>query len=137
KNQVNLWVYLAFGKEECEKKMKVIAESYPDEATLKKAYRHLQRVSQNGVLNVAHALDEWRRAGFADMSLQAALQIFEELSLTFLVDQGTLVRLADSPEKRSLEESSTYCYARLQRESFEQWSRWLLTSPSPEVARKL
>lgn len=132
-----LWVYLAFGRQESARKVALVSESYPDDSLLRNAYRHLQAMANNGVVRLAHALEQWSLKGSSPMSLQASLAIFEELQLADLVDQDTMVQLRKSPLKRSLEESSTYRHGKIQRELFEQWAKWVLKAPAPEVARKL
>jgi len=132
-----LWVYLAFGQEEYEAKFDQFAESYPDDATLRRVYRHLQNLATDGRVRTGQALETWDKKGFSAVTMHAALAIFEELGLVEQLDRGTVLELLPAESKRSLDESPTFCHAKEQRRSFERWGRWVLKAPAPEVARKL
>jgi len=133
----SLWVYLAFGQEECDRKNVQIADSYPNEDTLRQVYRYLQSVAFDGRVRVAKALEGWSSQGLQAVTLRAAVAIFEELEFLEILDEGAVISFQSVQKKRSLSDSAAFRHGELQRQSFEQWSRWALRAPAPEVARKI
>lgn len=133
----DLWLYLAFGKDEREAKTQQIQESYPDRDFLAKIYRLIQMSAVNGQIHLPQALTAWAKKGFSSVAIQSALLIFEELSLLQQLNQGETLELLPAETKRSLEYSETYKHGQQQRQIFETWAKWVMQSPAPEVASKL
>jgi len=136
-HQESLWVYLAFGQNEYERKKADVEGSYPDEEMLRKVYRHLRSMAVDNTVTLADAVSSWTEMGFDEITLHTGLNIFEEISLLEALDGGLSFSLLVAEEKRALTDSSTYRHAKEQREAFEKWARWILKAPAPEVARKL
>jgi len=136
-HQESLWLYLAFGQDEYERKRMEVEGSYPDEQMLRKVYRHLRNMAVDDRVTLSVALSGWTQEGFDEITLHMGLNIFEEISLLETLDGGLSFSLLVAEEKRSLADSPTYRHATEQREAFEKWARWTLKAPAPDVARKL
>jgi len=136
-HQEALWLYLAFGQDEYERKKAEVDGSYPDEEMLRKVYRHLRGMAADDRFTLSDALSSWTQEGFDEITLHMGLNIFEEISLLETLDGGLSFSLLAAEEKRALTDSSTYRHAKEQREAFEKWAKWILKAPAPDVARKL